>query len=222
MSVDIARSLLGREEAAIQLLLGVAPDESFVLPNGDILHKYPDNPFIKEAVIGRNGRIVRCCYLETIDERRRHIRIKPAHFMFALLTDANGVEYPGMVLDLSECAVRIRLKDRLPFYDRPDLLLDFSYPEDGVMYRIQMIAHICRTAVSEDHHHVALRFNAVHGQDHPLRRYIRCRESEMIHGTKWCPRNGCKCKAEMVDEYKTFPVEINNSVRKAVSPIAIP
>ena len=194
---DVApKSLLGHEAAAVVSLLGREPDECLVGENGTTVWRFREGE-VREVHINSSGRVFRCNYSE---DRRRCHRITPAHFILALLTDRNGEETQGMVLDLAANSARIRVRGVFEARAGDEVSLDFSIPEAGEIHRICVEnASVVRTSrQGESALHVVVVFQPF-DLEHPYCKYVCCRQSEIAFGKKLCEREGKKCKAEVVE-----------------------
>lgn len=187
-------ALLGHESSAVEVLIGRAPDESFVSESGRAVLKYHEGD-VREVHIDISGRVCRCNYTE---ERRARPRVTPAHFVSALLVDVSGDEVQGMVMDVAVNSVRIRLKSDVLATAGDNVGLDFSVPEGDTVHRVALRdAFVLRTSRVGEALHVILLFPEF-PEEHPFAKYVNCRQSEIAFGKKLCVRNGGKCKADLV------------------------
>lgn len=187
---ELIRSLLGRNADAVEALMGKKPDEVVGVNDHKIL-KYREGD-VREIHLDASGRVIRCGYTE---ERRTTFRVFSAHFISITVIGSNGEDYQGMVLDMSNCSMKIRGKQPPFFGEGVKVQLEFVIPEGTNKFPIVIAdATAYRIRLRDEVYQVVFKFDPPGGEEHAYIRYVRCRESEAVFGVKWCEKCGSKCK----------------------------
>ncbi|MDD2852613.1 MAG: PilZ domain-containing protein [Desulfuromonadaceae bacterium] len=173
-AAEVTRSLLGYQTVVVERVIGRKPDETVELGDGKLLLKYKDGP-VREIHI-TDGIVTRCGYTE---DKRKHPRITPAHFISIQISEQSSGSTQGMILDMSLDSIKVRLKERPRFPEKAQVAVEFCIPETKDIHEITIdTAVVLRTSGGDGIYHAVFLFDPF-PVDHAYSKYIELRKTEM-------------------------------------------